>query len=74
MIAALTRDLRGTILGQIDFEERTKASIHALADRVERLEWLLDWLKQQAARDVRVVIEPGYRVRHSCNFRGRRKT
>ena len=73
-IGALRRDLRGALLGQIDLEERGKASIRALAVRVERLEWLLDWLKQQVARDIRVVIESGCRSRHTCNFRGGRKT
>ena len=73
-IAGLKREVRGALLGQIGLEVRIEASIRALAERVERVEWLLDWLKQQVGRDVRVVVEPACQPRHPRNFRGGRKT
>ncbi len=73
-IETLRRDLHGAILAQMDLEERTKASIRALADRLERLEWLLDLLRRQVARDVRVVIETECRHPPCCGSKGARET
>ena len=53
-VGPLEQHLNALTLKQIELEETLKVSVEQLAERIARLEWMLEWVKP---RNLRVVLE-----------------